>query len=103
MAKREKPLFARNLNYLRSQRSLTIREVAKRAGVKFSAWCAWEEGRSSPRLGMVPKVCESLGYYDVIGMLTSDLAKETREPTKAEAIRGLNEVKKYLQTIKETL
>lgn len=103
MPKNEKPLLARNITYLRNKQNMTLVQACKRAGIKFHAWCAYEEGRSAPRLSKMPDICDALEFYDVIAMVTKDLAQPVRKrkPSHQDAIRGLNEVKQFLQTIKE--
>jgi transcriptional regulator with XRE-family HTH domain len=100
---KEKPLFARNLAYLRYQKRFTIRKVTELTGINMSTWSTWETGRCFPSLLNIPVVCEALGYYDVYGMMTRDLSSstDTVKVNRLKAIEGLTEIKHFLETLKE--
>lgn len=99
--KKEKPLFARNLTYLRNQRRYTVAMASELTGIKRKTWCAWEEGRCYPGMNNITTICEALGFYDVYAMLNTDLAKTPATgTTRQQAIQSLMNLKNFLETIK---
>jgi transcriptional regulator with XRE-family HTH domain len=51
----------KTLREARTERLLTLRDLAERAGVGFSSIHLIETGRSLPRLSMIRKLSEALG------------------------------------------
>jgi transcriptional regulator with XRE-family HTH domain len=51
----------KTLREARTERLLTLRELADRAGVAFSTIYLIENGKSVPRLSMVRKLADALG------------------------------------------
>lgn len=99
---KEKPLFARNINWLRNQLKLTTREACIRSGIKESTWKSYEEGRAAPRLQNMPDLCRALEYYDLYAMMTRDLATANNEirVDRDKAIESLLTIKSFLEQIK---
>ncbi|MGN1381197.1 MAG: helix-turn-helix domain-containing protein [Eubacterium sp.] len=54
-------LFANRLRYYLDQNNMTQAELAKRLSVSTSTVSDWINGRKSPRMGKVDKMCEIFG------------------------------------------
>lgn len=102
--RKEKSLFARNLAWLRNQKKLTMAKASQESGVDLGSWRAWEEGRAKPRYEKLPGICRCLEYYDVLSMITTDLARADLSTmiTTRDAVEGLKKVKQFLEQLKET-
>jgi len=95
----DKPLFARNINYLRNQQRLTRKEAARRSGVKSSAWNSYEEGRAMPQLEKLPGICDALKFNDVLAMIEKDLANDKKSMVIdiTEAAMSIQKLQQYIK------
>ncbi len=97
----EKSLFAVNLTWLRNQRRLTRKRAAELSGIPISNWSSYEEGRAKPVVDKLPKICQTLEFYDVIAMITTDLASQSSQLVpKSEAMDSLSKLNRYLEQLK---
>lgn len=49
------------LKFLRRKAKLTQKDFAKRMNISQSTICSWENNKSVPRVGALPKIAEVLG------------------------------------------
>jgi transcriptional regulator with XRE-family HTH domain len=54
--------FNERLKQLRTDKAITIKEVASALGMTVSAYAHYEQGRREPSLDVLCKICN---YYDV--------------------------------------
>jgi transcriptional regulator with XRE-family HTH domain len=96
---KEKPQYARNINYLRNRLGLTRKKAAEAAGINTSSWNSYEEGTAFPNYKRMPDICRVLQFNDVLALITKDLAndKKVLEVNKADAISALRQIQEYLK------
>ena len=100
---KEKPLYARNLSYLRNRLRLTRQYMADQAGIPLSTYSSYEEGRAFPRWWNLTVICELLECYDVLAILNKDLANDKRTPVNAtEAMHGLHKLEQFMKQLKKS-
>jgi transcriptional regulator with XRE-family HTH domain len=80
------------LQTLRVQRGLTVRELADASGVHYSNIAKIENGRYNVSVDILGKVAEALGYK---------LAFEPREEDKRVLVRKLKEHKTQVDKLRE--
>lgn len=98
----KRPLFARNLAFLRYERGMTAKKVSELTGIPKTTWWSWEYGTCYPSLKFLPKICQALEYYDLYSMVTVDLSIESpgQGISVDQAMRSVNDLKKMLENIK---
>lgn len=62
-------IFARNLQKLRKKAKLTQSQLAEKLGVTRARVGAWEQGRTSPDMERLAKICDTLGVWDMQQLL----------------------------------
>jgi len=86
--------FFHLLAKLRIDQSLTLKQLAARAGVHWTSIRRIEGMQCNPRLGIIGKIADALGYdlYDLFVMAREDVArleKKRRRELKEVAIKNL--------------
>ena len=65
--------FARNLRYLRSEREMTLRELAEALGIGRSTLSEYENAETDPSLTVVKKIADYFG--ESVDWLVGDTKK----------------------------
>lgn len=95
---KEKPLYARNLSYLRNRLRLTRQDVVDQTGIPLSTYGSYEEGRAFPRWWNLTAICEVLECYDVLALLNKDLANNNwTQVDEGEAMQGLKKLELFIK------
>lgn len=94
-----KPLYAINIHFLRNRLGLTAEKAAATSNIPYSSWRSYEEGRAFPHYTRLLKLCQTLQYYDIISLISRDLAndKSLAKVDTTEAMRSLQIIDRFLK------
>lgn len=94
----ERPLFARNIAYLRNRQKLTRVEASKRCKISKSSWGSYEDGRAFPHHDRLSAICDTLKFHDVLALINVDLANRPVDwiKSKEDFVQTFMEIKGIL-------
>lgn len=99
LTNKEKPLYSKNIAFLRNRQCLTVKQASKLSGISIPSWRSYEHGQANPPLKYLPLICEAVKFYDVIALVTKDLANDSTalKVDVGKAKKALSDLISYLE------